>query len=80
MSLEETEDVALGGCSDIQPDAGHEMAQGAASWEVRAPPDVQPFPQHLEQRGRERERQRRISVGVSQPLGQDLLWARGRFV
>lgn len=80
MSLVESENVALGGCSDIQPDAGHQMAQGAASWEVRAPPDVQPFPQHLEQREGERERQHRISVGVSHPLGQDFLWACGRYV
>ena len=47
LSLEEIEDVALGSCSDVQPDTVKQSAQGAASWEVRAPPNVQPPTQHL---------------------------------
>lgn len=48
LGLDEIEDVALGGCSDVEPGAGQQVAQGAASREVRAPPDVQPPTQHLE--------------------------------
>lgn len=48
LCLDEVEDVPLGGCGDVEPDTGHQMAERAASWEVRAPPDVQPLPQHLE--------------------------------
>lgn len=48
LSLDDVEDIALIGCSNVQPDACHQMAQGAASWQVRAPPNVQPLPQHLE--------------------------------
>ncbi len=47
LSLEEIEDVALGGRSDVQPGTGQQAAQRAASREVRAAPDVQPPPQHL---------------------------------
>lgn len=49
LSLDEIEDVSLGGGGDVQPDAGHQVSQGSASWEVRAPPDVQPSTQHLYQ-------------------------------
>lgn len=47
LSLEDIEDVALGGRSDVQPDTGQQAAQRAASREVGAAPDVQPPPQHL---------------------------------
>lgn len=47
LGLDEVEDVALGGRRDVEPDTGHQMAERAASWEVGAPPNVQPLPQHL---------------------------------
>lgn len=47
LSLDDVEDIALIGYSNVQPDTCHQMAQGAASWNVRAPPNVQPLPQHL---------------------------------
>lgn len=40
LSLQKTEDIVLAGCSDIQPYAGHQTAQGATSWKISAPPDV----------------------------------------
>lgn len=48
LSLQEIENVALVGCSDVQPDAGHQIGEGAAPGNVGAPPNVQPLPQHLE--------------------------------
>lgn len=47
LGLDEVEDVAPGGCRDVEPDTGHQMAERATSREVGAPPNVQPLPQHL---------------------------------
>lgn len=47
LGLDEVQDVALGGRRDVEPDAGHQMAERATSREVGAPPDVEPLPQHL---------------------------------
>lgn len=48
LSLYDTEDVSLCGGSDVKPDTCQQAAQRAASWEVRASPDVQPPTKHLE--------------------------------
>lgn len=47
LGLDEVEDVALGGCRDVEPDTGHQMAERATSREVGAPPNVQPLSKHL---------------------------------
>lgn len=48
LSLQEPEDVALAGRTDVQPDAGHQIGEGAAPGNVGASADVRPLAQHLE--------------------------------
>lgn len=48
LSLDDTEDVSVGRGADVQPDAGQQVSQRSASWDVGAPADVQPLPQHLQ--------------------------------
>jgi len=51
VSLDEIVDVAPGGLSQVHPGAGHKVGERAASWDVRAPPDVKPPTQNLEHKG-----------------------------